>query len=161
MPLSAREQLSDNRRKFDIDGDLGLNVCVWNQGITPGFLVKVPGKDWKYFTNPSITYDERREEAKKYRDLLLAGGDEKPRRNKKNQLPYDLPDYVYYKSTQDGFNVNKNGHNKNFVTKNELHKNLFKAMNFYLTITDADIDDVNWMNAYTIIEDLKIEFGFK
>lgn len=160
MPLSAREQLSVNHRIFNAGDDLGLNVCNWDQGNTRGFVVKVPGKDWKYFTDPTKTYEQRRDEAKAYRDHLLAGGEQKQKRTKKHELPYDLPDYVYYKSTQDGFNVNIGGVNKNYVTKGKMHHNLFKAMKYYTEAVDPNIDDVNWLKAYNIIEELAEEFKF-
>ena len=161
MPITAREQLSDKHRIYNIDDDLGLNVCNWSQGSTPGFVVKVLGKDWKYFTDLNMTYEQRRIEAKAYRDHLLSGGNEKPRRTKKDMLPYDLPDHVYYKSTQDGFNVDLNGVRKNYVTKGKLHLNLFKAMKYYISVIDPDVDDTNWLKAYNIMEELSENFGFE
>jgi hypothetical protein len=161
MPLAAREQLSMQHRIYNRGDDLGLNVCKWDQGKTPGFVVKVPGKAWKYFTNPALTYDERRDAAKSYRDSLINGGEELPTRSKKAELPYDLPEYTYYKKTQDGFNIAVNGVSKNFVAKGQLHRNLFRAMKAYISLVDPEVDDINWLKAYNIIEELRVEFNFE
>ncbi len=160
MPLTARQTLSDNHRVLNLDDDLGLNVCTWNQSNTLGFVVKVHERRWAYFTDPNMTYEQRRDEAKLYRDHLMAGGEEKPMRTQKDNLGYKLPEYTYYKSTQDGFNVDIGGKRKNFVAKGKFHHNLFRAMTYYITVVDPDIDDVNWLKASDIIEELKEEFGF-
>jgi group I intron endonuclease len=152
------EKMSVLKRKYLVELNLPSNVARWASGKTEGFVVKVRGFEWKYFCDSRKTYDERRIAAIEYRNHLMNGGEQKTRRNKKSDLGYDFPKYVYYKSTQDGFQIDyPNVIKKNFVTRGKFAENLTKAMECY---SDAikDIDEINYAKAQTILEKLRVQF---
>lgn len=158
MPDEFNRRQSENMRIHCLDENLGMHVAYWPGTKTDGYVVKVPEYDWKYFCDPNMTKDERREAAKSYRDELANGGREKDRRTKKDTLGYELPDYVYYKQTQDGFNIDIPGKSrKNFVKKGDMKYNLKRAMQYYMNNVEYEVDPKNWERAYFICEELDSE----
>lgn len=157
MPEAFNEKQSETMRRHYLDWELGRCVCYWKNGSVEGFLVKIPGKATKYFTDSHMTMEEKAELAKAYRDHVKAGGAEKPQRAKKANLPYKLPPYVYYKSTQDGFSVEyPNSKKKSCVTKGQLEENLFRAMEYYLTLVTIEDGD-RYTTAYDLFNELKVK----
>lgn len=139
-------------RKHFREWDLGRGVCYWKNGDIEGFLVNIPGKARKYFTDSKISMEKKAQDAIAYRDHIAAGGEEKPARKQKDKLEYELPPFVYYKASQDGFSVELPGVKKRgFVTRGPLEDNLFRAMEFYL----QHITFENYEDKYSLYDELK------
>ena len=154
------EEFADMRsglmRKHYREWNLGRGVCYWKNGDIEGFLVKLPGKAWKYFTDSKISMEKKAQDAIAYRDHIAAGGDEKPPRKQKDKLEYELPPFVYYKASQDGFSVELPGvKRRGFVTRGQLEDNLFRAMEFYLQHITFEKDEDKYVIAYSLYDELK------
>jgi len=162
MPESAKQTLSNVRRKHNIDEDPGIYVCNYVRKGFNGYVVKVPGKKRKTFINSKITRAENLVLAKAHRDRLMDPTIDSSEcdavENRELKPNFDIPKFVNYNSRTSSFAVLINDTVKYFSAKGKARRNLYNAMKYYIGIADHTTMKDDIAKAYFIINSLKDEY---